>query len=468
MTGSSSSYQRAFGLLTLLFFMWGFITVTNDILINTFKSIFDLNAFHQSFIQLFFFGAFFIVSVIYFLISSRTGQDPLNRIGYKNGMAYSLLICGVGCLAFYPAAQLNSYPAFLIALFILATGVTCLQICANPYATILGDPNSASSRLNLAQGLNSLGTTLGPIVGTILIYKVFSSGVQTADSVAKAYLIYGLVFLILAVFVRTSKMPAFHNTETIESGFGVLKHRQLKLGILAIFFYVGAEVSVGSWIVRFISSKQIMGFEEAEASYYLSYFWGGLMIGRLMGSLSLSEKYSHQQKLLLMPLIGLGALAVVYLMTGVNFNNGQFTLELMDFSNMVIYLGFLAINYIGFIIGKGHPAKTLVLFSSANAILLLLAIFTDQDLAFWAILATGLFFSIGWSNIFSLAIRDLGQYTSQGASLLVMAIAGGAVLPIIQSLIIDGYGVQVSFIIPLIAVLYLIFYGIEGHKSKVQ
>ena len=184
------NYKSAFSLLVSLFFMWGFITVMNDILINTFKGIFDLTAPQRALVQFAFFGAFFVVSLIYFLVSSNKGNDPINRIGYKNGMAISLFICGIGCLFFFVAAQMHSYGAFLTALFVLASGVSLLQICANPYATILGTPESASSRLNLAQGFNSLGTTLGPIVGTMLIYKVFSDGVLTVYAVSNTYVAY--------------------------------------------------------------------------------------------------------------------------------------------------------------------------------------------------------------------------------------------------------------------------------------
>ena len=462
------SFKKAFSLLTVLFFMWGFITVMNDVLINTFRSIFDLSPTQRSLIQSAFFGAFFIVSLIYFLISSASGKDPINKIGYKNGMAYSLIVCGLGCMAFYPAAIMNSYGAFLVALFILAAGVTFLQICANPYATILGDANSSSSRLNLAQGFNSLGTTLGPIIGTILIYSVFSAGEKNVDSIGKTYLLYGILFIVLAVLVRLSKMPSFTNPDKIESGFSVLKNKHLIFGILAIFFYVGSEVSIGSWIIDFIRDERIMGLGETEAGSFLSYYWGGLMIGRLMGSISLNEKYSRQQKLIYMPLMGIAVFIFIYLVTSIKIDdaNGEFSIVFLSFSEISIYIVCLAINYLAFIAGKGQAARSLAIFSIINAVLIIIAMFSEGNIAFWAIIATGLFFSIGWSNIFSLAIAGLGKFTSQGSSLLVMAIAGGAILPIIQSQIIERYDIQTSFIVPLIGVIYLIFYGLIGYKRK--
>lgn len=460
----AKSYTRPFITVTFLFFMWGFITVMNDILINTFKGIFDLSAPQRALVQFSFFGAFFIVSLVYFITSSFRGRDPINKIGYKNGMAISLLICGLGCMSFYPAAILHSYTAFLIALFILASGVTFLQICANPYAAILGNPDGASSRLNLAQGFNSLGTTIGPIVGIILIYQVFSSGSLTVDSVANTYLVYGAVFLIFSLLVSLSRMPAFKNEETVEPGLRVLKQRHLTLGVIAIAFYVGSEVAVGSWIVEFLKEEHIGGLGEAEASYFLSYFWGGLMMGRLIASTSLNADIPKYQKLIRMMVTAIGVFFLIYIMTAIKYEAGGFRFVPLEFSYIIFYLILIAVAFFAFTVTFNNPAKTLVVFSVINATLLLVAITTSGKLAFWSIIGTGLFFSIGWSNIFSLAIKGLGKFTSQGSSLLVMAIVGGAILPSVQSFVIESAGVQLSFIIPLLGMIYLIFYGLEGHK----
>ena len=458
----------AFISLTSLFFIWGFITVMNDILVNTFQGIFDLSATQRSLVQMAFFGAFFIVSLIYFLISSITGKDPINKIGYNNGMIISLVITGIGCLGFYPAAELNSYWAFLTALFILASGVTLLQICSNPYAAIIGPPETASSRLNLAQGFNSLGTTIGPIVGTILIYQVFSDGKQSIESISKTYTLYGLVFIAMAIMVKLAKMPSFINNEKIESGFSVFKNRHLVLGVLAIFFYVGSEVSIGTWIVEFLKDENIAGLSEGEASYYLSYFWGGLMIGRLMASQSLNQNLTTIKKYLSMGIIALSVFTFIYLATSVKFQNGFFYFEMIEFSKIYIYLIYIALSIVAFAVSAGKAARSLVVFSIINALLILTAIFSSGTIAMWSILGAGLFFSIGWSNIFTLAIKDLGKYTSQGSSLLVMAIVGGAALPWIQSHIIESYNIQISFIIPLVGLAYIIFYGAYGYKHNIS
>ena len=463
---SSKSNLTALISLISLFFIWGFITVMNDILVNTFQSIFNLSATQRSLVQMSFFGAFFIVSLVYFLVSSLSGKDPINKIGYNNGMIISLIITGIGSLSFYFAAMLVSYYAFLGSLFILATGVTLLQICSNPYAAIIGKPETASSRLNLAQGFNSLGTTIGPIIGTILIYQVFSNGEQTIESVTKTYLIYGFVFLLMAVVVKLAKMPAFKNEEKIESGFDVFKNRHLVFGIFAIFFYVGSEVSIGTWIVEFLKSNNIMGMKESEASYFLSYFWGGLMIGRLMASQSLNTDIKPIKKYISMILIAISVFIFIYIATSIKFIDGSFKFKMLSFSKVYTYLIYIILSIIAFAFGKGKPARSLVIFMLINATLITTAMFTNGVIAMWSILGAGLFFSIGWSNIFTLAIKDLGKYTSQGSSLLVMAIVGGAALPWIQSHIIEAYNIQISFIVPLIGLIYIIFYGIEGHKIK--
>ena len=468
MENNQTNYNKAFLVLTSLFFMWGFITVMNDILVNTFQGIFDLTPTKRSLVQMAFFGAFFFVSLIYFLISSITGKDPINKIGYKNGMMISLFVAGAGCMSFYPAAQINSYEAFLAALFLLATGVTMLQICSNPYAAILGDPKTSSSRLNLAQGFNSLGTTLGPLIGVILIYQIFSSGQQDVESVGKTYLLYGIVFILLGIMVKFANLPAFVNNEKIEPGIGVLRNRHLLLGVIAIFFYVGSEVSVGTWLVEFLKSNEIMGLGEEDASYFLSYFWGGLMIGRLMASQSLDESKKTTQKYLSMLLIAFGVFGFIYLATAIKIEDGVFRFEMLSFTKVYLYLAYLALSFVAFIFGAGKPGRSLMVFSVINAGLLIVAMFSTGYIAMWSLIGTGLFFSIGWSNIFTLAIKDLGKFTSQGSSLLVMAIVGGAVLPRIQSEIIESYSIQISFIIPLLGMVYLMYYGWSGHKIQMK
>jgi MFS transporter, FHS family, L-fucose permease len=463
------NYRKSFSLLTSLFFMWGFITVMNDLLINTFKQIFELSTFQAGLVQFAFFGAYFIISLLYFILTNIFAEDPINKIGYKIGMVWSLVICGVGCMLFYPAALISSYSLFLSALFVLASGVTLLQICANPYAAIMGTKESASSRLNFAQGFNSLGTTVGPLLGAILIYRVFSNGDATVDSVGKVYLIYGIVFILAAIIMFFSKMPSFSNNEKIEKGLGILNHKPLILGVLAIFFYVGGEVAIGSFIIPFAKDVNIMNMSDEKASFFLSYYWGGAMIGRLMGAVSLNNEMSNSKKYALMAVISVAIFIFIYTVTGIKpSDDGGFTWSVIGFDQVFYYLIYMLLNFAAFYFGKGKPALTLAIFSAFVLLLLGISSFGSGEIAFWSLLGIGLFNSIMWSNIFTLAIKDLGKYTGQGSSLLIMAVVGGAIIPPLQGLLVDKIGIQLSFLLPALCYLYLLYYGLAGSNVKTE
>lgn len=463
----AKNYKSAFALLTTLFFMWGFITVVNDPLISAFKKIFDLKAFHASLVQSAFFIAFFVISLIYFLISASRGEDPINKIGYKKGMSFSLGVCSLGCFAFYPSALAESYPMFLASLFILASGITLLQICANPYAAIMGSKETASSRLNLAQGFNSLGTTIAPLAASLLIFKVFTNGSEpTLEAISSTYLITGSLFLALALIVWMANMPAYTNAEKIKGGLAVLNFSQLKWGIGAIFFYVGGEVTIGSWLMPFM--EDVFGFEPTKAGAYLAFYWGGAMIGRLLGAVSFNDEIPTAKKYPWMAAISIGVFAFIYLVTGLKMEaDGSVHFIGLDWSEVMFYILFLGFNYIGFFLGKSDAARTLSIFCMVVIGLLLIGVFGGSGtIALWALLSIGLFNSIMWSNVFTLAIRDLGVYTSQGSSLLVMAIVGGAFLPLLQGFMIDKVGVQMSFLTPIICYAYILFYALVGHRPK--
>jgi FHS family L-fucose permease-like MFS transporter len=460
-------YKGAFSLLTTLFFMWGFITVVNDPLISAFKKIFDLQDFHAGLVQSAFFIAYFFVSLTYFLVSTSRGEDPINTIGYKKGMAYSLGICSLGCFAFYPSALAESYPMFLASLFILASGITLLQICANPYAAIMGSRATASSRLNLAQGFNSLGTTIAPLAASLLIFKVFTNGSEpTLDAISSTYLITGSLFLTLALIVWRADMPAYANKEKIEGGFAVLKFPQLKWGILAIFFYVGGEVAIGSWLMPFM--EKMFDFEPTKAGAYLAFYWGGAMIGRLLGAVSLNQELEAGKKYPMMAAISVGIFGFIYLVTGLDVDKaGSVIYAGLEFSEVAFYLLFLGLNYVAFLLGKSNAARSLSIFCIIVIALLCVGVFGGETkLALWALLSIGLFNSIMWSNIFTLGIKDLGVYTSQGSSLLVMAVFGGAFIPPLQGLVSDWIGLQWSFITPIICYCYILFYGLIGHRPQ--
>jgi FHS family L-fucose permease-like MFS transporter len=450
-TPGSKKYIGSFVVITGLFFMWGFMTVLNDILIPYLKGVFDLNYAQAMLIQFAFFGAYFIGSVLYFFISARFG-DPILKIGYKNGIITGLIISALGSALFYPAATFKIYFFFLSALFIMGLGFTLLQIAANPYVSILGSENTASSRLNLSQGFNSLGTTIGPLIGGYLIFIYFADPHRSGEAVRIPYVLFSLIFIILAILIRFAHLPRLTSPDSIERSADSLKYRNLVLGIFAIFFYVGGEVSIGSLLINFLNLKNIAGLSEAEASTYVSFYWGGLMIGRFLGAISLSGIKRNQTKYGLMFFIPVAAFLVIWYFNGLE--------------TAAIYSVFLVLNFCAFLLGKSLAHRTLFVFALFAIALLLTAQFTDGRIAMWSIIGIGLFNSIMWSNIFTLAIKGLGKYKSQGSSLLVMAILGGALVPVLQGAFADAYGLHASFIVPIFCHVYIAFYGINGYKSK--
>ena len=467
--GSNQSHRVSFSIMTSLFFLWGFMTVLNDILIPNFKDAFQLNHFQAMLVQFAFFGAYFIGALLYFIISASSG-DPIAKIGYKNGVVLGLLISSAGAALFWPAAGYDSYPMFLAGLFILALGFTMLQIAANPYITILGPESTASSRLNLAQGFNSVGTTIGPIIGGWLIYTYFvKPGDHGPDSVKVPYLAFSAIFLLLAVVFFFIHLPHIGEGR-IEPGAGALKYPHVVLGILAIFMYVGGEVSVGSNIIFFLHQPSIAGMGASEASKYVSIFWGGLLIGRFMGAVELSDMKPASKKLF-MVVIPVAALIVLLLAIGWgSVSHPQLDAATIQaalragWGTVRFYAPMVGLCWLLFQFGKSLAGRTLMLFASAAAALLAVAIVTHGPLAMWCVLGIGLFSSIGWSNTFSLAIEGVGIYKSQASSLLVMAILGGALLPPLQGLVADRLSIGWSFIVPLIAYAYVAFYGWKGHS----
>jgi FHS family L-fucose permease-like MFS transporter len=446
---ATQSHRASFAIMTSLFFLWGFMTVFNDILIPRFKEAFTLSYFQAMLVQFAFFGAYFVGSLLYFLVSITTG-DPIAKIGYKNGVVIGLLTSATGSALFWPAAGAASYAMFLTALFIVGLGFAMLQIAANPYVTILGPETTASSRLNLAQGFNSVGTTLGPLIGGWLIFQYFArSGAHGAESVKVPYLAFCLVFVLLAAVFYFIHLP--HVGEgRIEPGAGALKFPHVVLGIIAIFMYVGGEVAVGSAIINFLGQPGVAGLGEIEASQYVSLYWGGMLMGRFMGAVELSELSRRNKQMLLAGIPIAGFLAL---------------LGLRGWDLVRNYLPFLVLCWLLFQFGKARAGRTLMNFSTTVVLLLLTAILAGGKVAMWCVVAVGLFTSIGWSNTFSLALEGTGVLKSQVSSLLVMAILGGALLPPLQGLVADTTrNLQFSFIVPLLAYAYVAFYGARGHR----
>lgn len=405
-TPSQQNYTFALSALTTLFFMWGFLTCLNDILIPHLKEVFDLNYTQGMLIQFCFFGAYFLVSLPAGLL--------VKKVGYKTGAVIGLVIAAVGCLMFYPAAAMREYAVFLAALFVLAGGITVLQVSANPYVAILGKPETASSRLTLTQAFNSFGTTIAPVIGGALILgAVAVDSNLTGDALLQAkahavqipYVALASALLLLAAVFAFLKLPvivdeALPSTEK-DSG-SAWQYNHLVLGAVGIFVYVGGEVAIGSLLVNFMGLPEIAGLAEKDAAVYVSYYWGGAMVGRFIGS-------AVMQKV---------------------------------------------------------PGGTVLAFNALAAVLLILvAVFTSGSLAMWAILAVGLCNSVMFPTIFSLAVTGLGRHTSQGSSILCMAIVGGALIPLAQGALADSLGLQLSFLLPILCYLYIAFYGLKGHKN---
>ncbi|AWX43229.1 Glucose/galactose transporter [Flagellimonas maritima] len=445
LTMTQKNHSTSLFVLTILFFLWGFLTCMNDILIPYLKEIFILKYWQAMLIQFCFFGAYFIGSLTYFLVSLKKG-DPINKIGYKNGIIIGLAVSGLGCFMFYPATEFEIYGLFLSALFILGLGFTLLQIVANPYVSILGKPETASSRLNMSQAFNSLGTTIAPIFGGYLIYEFFFVEGAEGDSTKIPYVIFGTIFVLLAIVFRFVKLPRFKNEEEIVKGIGALRFPNLSLGTIAIFTYVGAEVAIGSFLINFIGLENIMGLDEAVGKNFLAYYWGGTMIGRFSGALSLSN-LDNFKKYALMIVLTVLSFTLIFSISGI------------EFKTVLPYVGIVGLNFIVFLLGKSIPSRTLALFAIVSAGLVMYAIMGSGSSAMWALIGVGIFNSIMWSNIFTIAIKGLGKYTSQGSSLLVMAILGAALVPLIQGIMADTLGLQFSFIVPFVCYLYIIFYG---------
>lgn len=451
---SSSSYASSLAILTMLFFIWGFIVSMNDVLIPKLKSVFTLLHWQAMLVQTAFFGAYFIVSFAYFILSVKK-EDIIMRIGYKNGIIVGLLICALGAILFYPAAEFKSYGFFLGALFILASGTTILQIAANPYVTILGSPETSSARLILTQAFNSFGTTIAPMLGGYLIFDTIESQTleTSANSVKLPYVFLTIALVVIAILIKMAKLPTITKTGEHINHAGALKHRHLVLGVICIFAYVGGEVTIGSNLMSYCKLPEIGGIAESIAKNYLTFFWAGAMIGRFLGAIALSNFSKSSYKLGLMLLISAVVFVVLYSFYGLMFG--------------LIMFGLVLFNALVFRLGSFKPHTTLTWFAGIVILLLLITIFLNGEIALWSMVAIGFFNSIMFPTIFDLSIKGLGNYTSQGSSLLIMACVGGAIVPLFQGYLADvTNNLQISYVIPVLCYAYVFYYGRIGYKVK--
>lgn len=395
-------------IVTLLFFMWGLLTSLNDVLIPHLKAVYTLSYVQAMLVQFCFFGAYFVVSIPAGML--------IKRIGYQRGAVTGLVIAAAGCALFYPAS-VSGYTVFLLAFFVLAAGITILQVAANPYVTVLGDAKTASSRLTLTQAFNSLGTTIAPALGGMLI---LSGGVLTvaqfaqmpaaeqlvyrakeAASVQGPYLALAAALLMLAVlfaFARLPKISHADDVSTVANVESVFAHRHLVLGAIGIFVYVGGEVSIGSFLINFLGDSNVASLSPAAAASYVSFYWGGAMVGR--------------------------------------------------------FIGFAVMRFVS-------PGKALAFNAACSILLILTAIFSHGQMAMWAIILVGLCNSIMFPTIFSMSLNRLGKLTGQGSGVLCMAIVGGAIVPFAQGFLADMIGLQWSFFVPAACYTFILFFGLK-------
>jgi FHS family L-fucose permease-like MFS transporter len=445
--------------LTTLFFMWGFMTVMNDVLIPHLRSVFPHMPWWQTLmVNLCFFGAYFIGSLVYYLRSKR-GIDPIAQAGYKRALIGGLLLSALGTALFVPATYVHVFGVYLFALFVLGLGFTLLQIAANPLVAIIGDPEGASSRLNLAQAFNSLGTTLAPVLGGALIFTIF----QGDAAVRWPYAAFTVLLLLQALWVQLTVLP--EPLPMVQESGHALRHPQLRWGMVAIFCYVGAEVAIGSLVISYLGLDTVLGMPEESAKHYLSLYWGGAMTGRFLGALALTKEIKPARRILTMILITLAMLALLFALNA----SDRFT-----WRNMWPMTALIAGNMAAFVLAGPAPRRALGLFALAAIALLAIVVAAQGAWAMWAIVAIGLFNSIMWSNIFTLAIDGLGEDTAQGSSLLVMMIVGGAIIPPVQGAIIDLFGTgadaskgfHLSFLLPLCCYAFLAWYGFRGSQHS--
>jgi FHS family L-fucose permease-like MFS transporter len=443
--------------LATVFFFWGFVAASNDILIPVFKEAFTLSQFESQLVSFAFYIAYTVGSLIYIGVSAAIGTDLINKLGYKNSLALGLGISAVGTLLFYPAANLGSFPLMLSGLFIVALGFSLQQTVANPLAIALGPIKTGSQRLTMAGGINNLGTTIGPLIVNIAIFgsAVHASNTLDIQSVKIPYLVLGAAFLVVAIFLKFSPLPdrpAIVEADKAEvSGrSSALKYPQLVLGMIAIFVYVGVEVSTASNLPEYMIKH--LGFTTAQIAPYISLYWASMMIGRWTGAVeAFTESPSMRQVLrFVAPYLAFG----VFLGVNALFNH--------DLAPFYVYGLIILVLIAADILSKGNPARMLLIFSLIGILALLTGMFTEGMVSVYAFTSVGLFCSTLWPCIFTLAVSGLGKNTSQGSNFLIMMIMGGAIISPLQGLVAGAIGIQYSYIVGILCFSYLVFYALRA------
>jgi FHS family L-fucose permease-like MFS transporter len=539
---TKTNNQSALATLVTVFFFWGFIAASNGVFIPFCKTYFNIDQFQSQLVDFAFYGAYYLGALLLFIISSGIKKDIINSWGYKNGIIYGLLLSAVGAFAMYPSllnaeqGQTNIFYYVLLALFIVGLGFSLQQTTANPFAIALGKPETGSHRLNLAGGINSFGTTIGPVVVSFILFGSAVSGEELTEMIKNneiklttiqlLYIGVGLLFLVAAALFHFSKKLPELKSETVfepankarnllifltvvivgcfgyifttysdeidvssntentrllllfvallavvataviansmasksSKGWGAMRYPQLVLGMLAIFTYVGVEVTIQSNLGELLKSVAdkasnlnplgLPVFNDAEIAPFISLYWGGLMIGRWVGAITVFNPSKGLKKalLIIVPYVAFGVILLV--------NYGDYTMN-----EILIFCVCIAVQIIGFFLAKDNPVRTMKIFSLFGILGMLIGLFTTGHLALFAFLSGGLFCSIMWPCIFTLSIAGLGKYTSQGSAFLIMMILGGAIIPPLQGKIADIFSIQSSYWVAVVCFLYLFFYA---------
>lgn len=455
-SGQSSTDMPKFLTLVTVFFFWGFLAASNGVFIPFCKTHFHLSQFQSQLIDFAFYFAYFMGSLLLYAIEKILGIDILNKIGYKRGIIYGLLFSSSGALLMIAAVNVGSYPFILASFFAIALGFSLQQTCAQPFAVALGAPETGSHRLNFGGGVNSFGTTVGPIVVSVILFGALGSQNVTVElaSVIKMYAGLAVLFTAVAVFFHFSNLPTITGDETIEKGGGALKYPQLVLGMTAIFTYVGVEVTIQSNLGALLALPEFGSYQASQIDHFISLYWGSLMIGRWTGAIAVFDMSKTAKNILtvVVPFVGFGVIL------GANALNGH------DVSDLYIYALCVVIQIVGFFLSQDKPARTMLIFSSLAIVAMLIGLFTTGKVAVFAFISGGLCCSIMWPCIFAMSVAGLGKYTSQGSLFLIMMILGGAVIPPLQGLIADSTNIHASYWVTVACFAYLAFYTLQTQR----
>lgn len=451
----NNTKQRQLYTLIIVFFFWGFVAASNDILIPVFKKAFSLTQGQSQLVSVAFYVAYTIGALIYMAISYLAKTDIINKIGYKNGLALGLTISALGTLLFYPAANTSSFPLMLTGLFIVGLGFSLQQTVANPLAIALGPKSTGSQRLTMAGGINNFGTTVGPLIVSFAIFGASTSANTniSIESVKIPYLVLGAAFLLVALMLKYSSIPdkfdhiEEENNTNANQRNSALHYPQLLLGMIAIFLYVGVEVATASNLPAYMETD--LGFSTKNIAPYVSLYWASLMIGRWTGAIEAFSTNADTAKLLkfLAPYLAFGVFLLVN------------AIAQTDLSTFYIYGLVILVLIAADMTSKGNPARMLLIFSLLGITALLVGMATDGMVSVYAFTSVGLFCSTLWPCIFALAINGLGKHTNQGSNYLIMMIMGGGIISWLQGIVSDATNIHFSYIVGVGCFAYLAFYA---------